>query len=62
LRAPVRGSREPIVEGRAVCPEIGRIRATDGNERITILEKEIASLRTDMEELRRTVEEFKAQF
>jgi uncharacterized protein YceH (UPF0502 family) len=56
------GAPEPVDEGRAVSPEAGRIKDTDGNERIAILEKEIASLRADMEELRRTVKEFMARF
>ena len=56
------GVPEPADEGRAVSPEAGRIKDTDGNERIAILEKEIESLRAEMEELRRTVEEFKARF
>jgi uncharacterized protein YceH (UPF0502 family) len=56
------GAPQPADEGRAVDPEARRIKATDGNERIAILEKEIALLRADMEELRRTVEEFKIQF
>ena len=49
-------------EGRTVIPEAGKIKVTDGEERIALLEKEIESLRVDMEELRRQVEEFKAQF
>jgi uncharacterized protein YceH (UPF0502 family) len=56
------GAPEPEDEGRAVSPEAGRIKVSYENERIAILEKEIASLRADMEELRRTVEEFKARF
>jgi hypothetical protein len=57
------GVPELVEDGRAAIPEAGGIKVTtDGNERITILEKEIASLRADVEELRRTVEEFKAQF
>jgi prefoldin subunit 5 len=34
----------------------------DGNEKIAILEKEIESLRAEIEELRRTVVEFMARF
>lgn len=56
------GVPEPADEGRAVSPENVRIKATDGNERIALLEKEISSLRAEMEELRRTVEEFMARF
>jgi uncharacterized protein YceH (UPF0502 family) len=49
-------------EGYTVTLEVGRIKDSDGNERIAILEKEIESLRAEMEELRRTVEEFMARF
>jgi uncharacterized protein YceH (UPF0502 family) len=49
-------------EGRTATPEVGRIKYTDGDERIAMLGKEVASLRADMEELRRTVEEFMKQF
>ncbi len=56
------GAPEPADEGHTVTLEVGRIKDTDGNERIAILEKEIVSLRADMEELRRTVEEFMARF
>lgn len=56
------GMPEPGDEGRTVAHEAGRIKDSDGNERIEILEKEIVSLRADMEELRHTVEEFMARF
>jgi uncharacterized protein len=56
------GMPEPGEEGRAVTSEAGVVKVADENERITILEKEIASLRAEMEELRRMVDEFKGQF
>jgi uncharacterized protein YceH (UPF0502 family) len=56
------GAPEAGDEVRNVSHEVGRIKDSDGNERIAILEKEIESLRAEMEELRRTVEEFMGRF
>jgi len=56
------GAPEPVDEGRAVTHEAGRIKDTEGNERIALLEQEIVALRTEMKELRRTVEGFMARF
>jgi len=56
------GVPEPGDEGYTVTLAVGRIKDADGNERIAILEKEIAALRAEMEELQRTVEEFMARF
>ena len=56
------GVPELVEEERVFPPEAARLRVMAENERIFNLEMEVASLRAEVAELRRTVEDFKLQF
>ena len=56
------GTPETAEEERTVPPEAARLKLMAENERLRTMEKEVESLRAEVAELRRAVEEFKAQF
>jgi len=56
------GEPEPTTNTFSAPPEGSRLRVMVENERITLLEQEIAVLRSEVAELRRITQEFKAQF
>lgn len=56
------GTPETAEDERTVPPEAARLKVMAGNERLGTMEKEVESLRAEVAELRRAVEEFKAQF
>lgn len=56
------GAPQTAEEERVVSPEAARLKVMAENERLATLEKEVESLSAEVAELRRTVEDFKAQF
>ncbi len=56
------GQPEIADEEMAAPPEAARLRVMAENERLARVEEELATLRAEVGELRRLVEEFKAQF
>ena len=56
------GEPEPATKDHTTRPEPSRLRVMAENDRITQLEQEIALLRSEVADLRRMTQEFKAQF
>jgi uncharacterized protein YceH (UPF0502 family) len=56
------GVPETVEEERVFPPEAARLKVMAENERIFNLEMDVAALRAEVAELRRTVEDFKLQF
>lgn len=56
------GEPEPVTNAHTAPPEASRLRVMAENDRIALLEQEIAALRSEVADLRRMTQEFKAQF
>jgi uncharacterized protein YceH (UPF0502 family) len=56
------GEQEPVTNAHTAPPEASRLRVMAENDRIALLEQEIAALRSEVADLRRMTQEFKAQF
>lgn len=56
------GEPEPVTNAHTAPPEASRLRVMAENDRIALLEQEIAALQSEVADLRRMTQEFKAQF